>query len=284
MCLVLVGPYLSAAEHEKPVRIPDCGLEQAIRNELSKTDGDITRHDLASLRVLDGGGKNLFSTEGLEHAINLVSLDLRFNQLTNLHLPQGTLALTNLDLGSNLLKEAAFLNRMPELQYLSLWGNRIDQIELSADFSDLRVVNLSGNRITQLNVPESMHQLRELNLQNNQLKSFALPVGFTNLTVLNLRNNRISKGFFPVGLVSLKKLELSGNYLSELFLPDDMRALEQRFLSLDKATNAEFKLLNAPDNLEWLSLFGNGLRQLVLPSKHASVEGFEFEIESIGGS
>lgn len=117
LCLVLVGPYLSAAEHEKPVRIPDSGLEQAIRNELSKTDGDITRHDLASLRVLDGGGKNLFSTEGLEHAINLVSLDLRFNQLTNLHLPQGTLALTNLDLGSNLLKEAAFLNRMPELQH-----------------------------------------------------------------------------------------------------------------------------------------------------------------------
>ncbi len=143
-CLILAGPLLIASGLDEVVQIPDPGLEKAIRHALDKTDGSLTSLDLASLRVLDAGGRNLTTTRGLEQAVNLTSLDLRFNQLTHLHLPQGTLALTNLNLGSNLLKDISFIHRMPDLQHLGLWGNRIDHIELTSESSNSACVESFG--------------------------------------------------------------------------------------------------------------------------------------------
>ncbi|MBT5063316.1 MAG: hypothetical protein HOM65_12860, partial [Verrucomicrobia bacterium] len=58
-CLILAGPLLIASGLDEAVQIPDPGLEKAIRHALGKTDGSLTSLDLASLRVLDAGGRNL---------------------------------------------------------------------------------------------------------------------------------------------------------------------------------------------------------------------------------
>src|SRR5678816_2059008 len=75
------------------VSIPDPGLNAAIREALQKPAGPLTQQDLLSLTNLSARNRNVKSIVGLEAALNLTSLDLHSNHLTNFALP-GTL--TNL--------------------------------------------------------------------------------------------------------------------------------------------------------------------------------------------
>lgn len=57
------------------VTIPDPGLEGAIRAALGKPSGDLTTHDLERLVELEALGWEIEELTGLEHAVNLRTLD-----------------------------------------------------------------------------------------------------------------------------------------------------------------------------------------------------------------
>ena len=67
-------------------RVPftDPNLEQGIRNALGKPTGVITTEDLASLTNLSLPSASISNLQGLEFAINLISLDLRGNLITDI--------------------------------------------------------------------------------------------------------------------------------------------------------------------------------------------------------
>ena len=66
------------------VTFADSNLEQGIRSALSKPTGIISTEDLASLTTLSLSNAGITTLQGLQFAINLTSLDLRSNQITNL--------------------------------------------------------------------------------------------------------------------------------------------------------------------------------------------------------
>ena len=74
LLIFLSIPSTSAAQ---TVNIPDPNLRAAIAAELGKASGDpITTSDMAALTSLTARESNISDLTGLEHAINLTSLDL----------------------------------------------------------------------------------------------------------------------------------------------------------------------------------------------------------------
>jgi internalin A len=71
------------------VSIPDPGLNAAIREALGKPAGPLTSPDLLSLTHLNAALRGVSSLEGLGAALNLTSLYLDNNQLTDFAFPSG---------------------------------------------------------------------------------------------------------------------------------------------------------------------------------------------------
>ena len=80
-------PVFAPSMQAQEVNIPDPGLNAAVRQALNKPAGNLTQQDLLSLTNLDASRRNVKSTAGLEAALNLVSLDLQINSLTNFSVP-----------------------------------------------------------------------------------------------------------------------------------------------------------------------------------------------------
>src|SRR5262245_5894334 len=102
------------------ISIPDPGLNAAIRDALHKPGGPLTEQDLLSLVSLIASERNVKRTDGLEGALNLTSLDLDSNSLTNFSLPSGFTKLQLLDVSFNLLTQCALPRALTNLETLSL--------------------------------------------------------------------------------------------------------------------------------------------------------------------
>ncbi len=66
------------------VDIPDANLEAAIRNELGKTSGGITKEDMEKLSKLNAPRKKITDLTGLQYATNLKKLKLDGNQISDI--------------------------------------------------------------------------------------------------------------------------------------------------------------------------------------------------------
>ena len=97
MMLVLVVTSFAANALAQEVSIPDPGLNAAVHLTLAKPAGPLTEQDLLSLTNLNARSSGVSSLEGLGAAHNLTTLDLAFNQLTNVTLPTGLGSLRSLN-------------------------------------------------------------------------------------------------------------------------------------------------------------------------------------------
>src|SRR5437879_661642 len=170
--LILTGFMVSA--HAQEVSIPDAGLNAAIRAALQKPSGPLTEQDLLSLTNLNAFGRGVRSLEGLGAAHNLATLDLNFNQLTNLTLPGGLTSLATLSLG----------------------GNQLTSLTAPAGLTSLTRLYVDHNQLTSLTLPEGLTNLTTLDLTFNQLTSLTLPADLTSLSTLYLGFNQLTNFAF----------------------------------------------------------------------------------------
>src|SRR5258708_12472066 len=98
--VLFLASFLTSALGQD-VSIPDPGLNAAIRDTLGKPSGPLSQPDLLSLTNLNASRRNVESTVALEAPRNLVSLDLRINQLTNFPIPTTFSNLSDLTLSYN---------------------------------------------------------------------------------------------------------------------------------------------------------------------------------------
>ena len=119
------------------VFIPDQAFDSAIRAELRKPFGILTKADLLGVQALDARELNIRDLSGIEHCLNLQWLDLRGNQISNLK-PLEQLGrpespfdspLVYLNLNSNLVSDIMPLVGLMNLQTLMLFDNQVADIQ-----------------------------------------------------------------------------------------------------------------------------------------------------------
>lgn len=200
------------------------------------------------------------TAEGLQYFVNLQSLYMNGNSITEL--PE--------DFGN-----------LTKLNTLYLTGNNLSSLpESFGDLGNLRYLDIIDNQLTSL--PESfgnLINLEEAHLNKNQIASLPESIGdLANLEVLMLTSNKLNSVPDSItNLTNLTRLSLSYNELTQL--PSDIGALSNltslylnnnNFVSVPNSLNqlSNIYLLNLSDN-QLLKLF-DGIDNL------ANMEAFFF--------
>ena len=251
------------------VSIPDANLATAIRRALYLAISDaFTQLNLLKLTKLDANNRQITDLTGLEHATQLLLLNLGGNQITDISALAELANLTALHLSSNQIINISVLAELTNLTGLSLGGNQITDISALGGLVLLSLLNLGGNQITDISVLAELTNLVWLGLSNNQITDISVLAGLTNLTYLSLWGNSVSD-LSPLventGLGSGDEVDVRGNPLSyqsiHTHIPDLLsRRIKVEFddrahpallkISGDSQTGASFASLSQPFVIE----------------------------------
>jgi Leucine-rich repeat (LRR) protein len=261
---------------------PDLKLEAALREAIDRPAGPIYQSDLEGLASLYAAYKGITNIAGLEHCINLISLDLRGNQISGISLLAGLTKLEWLDLSYNLISDVSPLAGLSNLKRLYLYNNQIVDISPLANLTNLLVLYLQSNQISNIsplanltNLTElflfsnqigdisiltNLTKLTRLYLHNNQISDISPLANLTNLTWLYLHNNQISNISPLASLTKLTQLELSYNQISNISPLANLSGLTYLFLRFNQI--GDISTLANLANLQWLYLQDNGISNI----------------------
>ena len=160
------------AEVKKPLTKEESAkvIEAAIRKQLKKPTGELTKADLEKVTRLDLGGNKLTELpKELEKLTQLEMLFLNGNQLTDV--PKGLEKLDQLKklaLDGNQLTDVKGLEKLTQLKALALSNNKLTEVPKSLEKLDqLKELYLYGNQLTDVKGLEKLTQLEELVLADN---------------------------------------------------------------------------------------------------------------------
>jgi Leucine-rich repeat (LRR) protein len=107
------------------INFSDPAFEALIREVLNIPSGDITHYDMIAIDNLSGYERGISSIDGIEYCKNLLRINIRTNQISD-------------------ISPLAELNR---LMYINLWTNQISDISALAELPDITNLYLGGNHI-----------------------------------------------------------------------------------------------------------------------------------------
>ena len=195
----------------------DAALRTVVENALGKSTGDeITAEDMATLVELSGLGRDIRNLTGLELAVGLEVLDLRFNKISDLSPLSGLEKLRELKLLGNAISDVAPLSELAGLRILDLYSNDIEDISPLSTLTGLRVLNLGRNHVAEIAALRGMANLEELHASGNRISDLAPLSGLDRLWQLTLASNEIADVSPLAGMGSVVWLQLDGNCIRDL--------------------------------------------------------------------
>ena len=165
-CISLIGCFSASTlnTQKKVVHIPDPNLRMAVENRLGKSAGTpITSTEMARLSQLHASKRRINNLTGLEHATNLVMLDLCDNVISDISVLEGLTKLTWLKLNHNTISGISVLEGLTKLRWLSLSHNSISDISALASLTTLEELNLNHNVISDISALADLTELTYLN-------------------------------------------------------------------------------------------------------------------------
>ncbi|KAK7112824.1 hypothetical protein V1264_012212 [Littorina saxatilis] len=162
-------------------------------NEITTVEGLNNLKELCNLQLqhnkIEHLGKSLTSQKKLK------CLRLDSNQLTKLENNEllSCVQLTSLDLSNNRITNLSALGYLPNLEELFVSGNRLHKLADLHKCTKLQEVDLSRNLITDLSGISGLPALQILDVSENQLKSLSSMRKLKSLEDLNVSCNKISQ-------------------------------------------------------------------------------------------
>lgn len=217
-------------------------------------DGEIEEAEAELVIHLHLGIYGISEMTGLEYFINLESLRLHSNQLTELNtstFPE----LRFLEAYANDIQTADFSNNL-ELEFLSIFANDLSTFDMTSN-TNLTYLNIADNPITDIDVTmcselvelyASDGQLLEIDLSSNS-DLMELDVSNNQLAVLDLESNPDLRG------LGANNNNLSSLSVSHLIFLESIEAAENNIILLDFSQNpALFNLQVQQNNLTSLNI------------------------------
>lgn len=154
----------------------DAKLEAAVRKALGKSNGVITRADLARLEKLEASFLGITDITGLQHAVNLKTLDLSHNPISDITPLAGLTQLRRLLLYKVRIRDLSPLADLTNVEFVTFWETNVRDLRPLANWKNLESIEL---RLTQVNDYTPLHHLPRLKLiaTNRRLISVAQLAG-----------------------------------------------------------------------------------------------------------
>ena len=242
-----------------PPWMPDPNLRDAVRNNHDDLEEKelFKQADLLDLTELTAEDVDeIIDITGLEHATNLVTLDLKDHLIEDIYWLEDLAKLKTLDLSGNQIPDLRPLAALTLLEQLSINENFvITDLSPLAELRSLRVLSLKDNELTDVAPLMYLHEnLGELYLTGNPIVD-GYPLAVLTAEILEVDADVVIPGLIPdMGLADriLSTLELAAD--TDITVPIlqtlttlDAAALDIKDLrGLEWATNLE--TLNLSDN------------------------------------
>ena len=217
---------------------------------------NLTDEQLSSIKSVSYSGykksdlEKIKSTTGIEKLTSLVSLELRFNNLSNIDLSKNT-SLTKLYLGFNKISSID-LSKNTALTSLKLSNNNLCNINLSKNIT-LTELSLYEDEISRIDLSKNT-ALTDLELEGNNISNIDLSKN-TNLTNLILSGDNINRIDLSKN-IALEGLELGSDNISNI---DLSKNINLKYLALDNNKLSSIDL-SKNTKLSALYLYNNPLK------------------------
>lgn len=200
--LALLFLFSARAEAQTPVSIPDPGLKAAIENALWVTDP--TSADMLRLTYLEGQARHITNLTGLEYAVNLQGLSLRFNQIGDLQPLAGLHNLTSLSLNDNRITDVSPLSGLIRLSLLDIHNNRIADISALGGLVNVTTLALRENPIRDISPLANLTGLSDLSLLETLVSDISPLAELKSLRHLDLRDCPLNDEAYDVYLPRIR--------------------------------------------------------------------------------
>jgi internalin A len=181
----------SVKNSSKLVTFSDSALENAVRQKLGKTEGDISVYDVKGIYrlKLSSGVKTL---KDLKYLTSLEYLDAQELEIKDIA-PLGKLTnLRVLYLQNNCISDISALKKLTKLEILDQSANNITSIEALSGLTKLKKLSLQGNSVKDLKPLAKLTSLQKLDASDNKISSIKTLKKLKKLTELYLEGNKIS--------------------------------------------------------------------------------------------
>ena len=146
-------------------------IEAAIRKELKKPTGELTKADLEKVTKLNLESSKLTDVKGLDKLLQLTELSLDNNQLTDVKGLEKLTKLTYLGLGGNQLTDVKGLEKLTQLEEMTLGRNKLTSVKGLENLTQLKYLYLRGNpALTQAQIDELQKALPNCEIDSNPTK------------------------------------------------------------------------------------------------------------------
>ena len=205
VCLIAISITIMSGQSlaEEAVYFADPNLKTAVEQELGISDPTPT--DMLGLTNLFVNYEGITDITGLEHAINVTSLDLARNIITDLSAISGLTNLTRLYLYDNSISNISAISELVNLTGLDMSLNNITDISAISGLTGLIWLDLKVNNINDISVVSGLENLSNVSLTSNNITGISAISGLTNLTYLSLSNNPLDTGAYCIYLPIIKR-------------------------------------------------------------------------------
>lgn len=207
-------PLWVCNDNTYPITFENAELESALRSRVASipSTGEIqcTQMQDASFTSFESGHHagnvgTIDSLVGLQHATNLETLVLQYNEISDLAPIAGLTNLEVINFDRNRILDLSPLAELENLVEIGFWDNGptfdtaedgITDISVLANLPNLEVIYLSDNNIADITALEELDNMRVLWLIRNNLTNSSLSplTGKTTLRSLRIGNQRINRG------------------------------------------------------------------------------------------
>jgi Leucine-rich repeat (LRR) protein len=174
------------------VTFKDKNLEQAVRNTINKSTGDIYKSDVEKITELNVECYPVQDLSGIENLSNLQQFSLTGNNVSDISALKGLTNLQTLNLGGNQISDISPLEGLFNLQELNLTINKISDISVLKGLTNLQTLELADNNITDISALKGLINLQTLKLADNNIIDVSSLKWLTDLQYLDLSYNPVS--------------------------------------------------------------------------------------------
>jgi hypothetical protein len=259
-CALLFSVVVRA---EDPVEFSDPTLKAAVQDALwiwDPTPTDmLSLTELVCIQDLQERDKGISSLDGLEYATNLLLLNLRANQITDISPLSGLTNLRSLNLSQNEISDLSPLSSLTGLDYVNIHENRISDLSPLSTLDNVTTLICRFNEVSDPSPLSGMTGLSKVDFAGNQIADLSGLFALANVTLLILRNNQISDISALGSLTKLTSLDLGGNQVSDVRPLSDLGDL--RTLNVQNNQISDISALAGLTHLDYLDIRNNPLPQ-----------------------
>ncbi len=258
--------------------VSDLNLETAIREVISKPEGDINVSDLETLTTLSAGKRNIQYFTGLEYCTNLQKLYLSVwnfhHDVSDLSPLANLVKLETLFIYFANIRDISPLANLTNLRNLNLPFNyEITDISALIRLINLDHVELHYNSINDISGLAGLTKVFHLSLGSNEISDLSALSGLVNLNTLHLYSNNITDISPLAGCLNLRIVTLGGNIIRDVTALGGLRNLHTISLSSNKIT--DISALSLLTNLIYFDINDNEITDITPLSRMTKLKELE---------